>query len=232
MSNRRSELRDILSRHELLGLLPAKDLDRLVEVSPIRSYGTAETIFVKGDLGDFMVVVLTGRIRISSNTVDGREVVLAMLGPYQMIGEIAVIDGGERTADAVALEPTEVLVLTQREFVPCLKRSPEACWALLMIIAERLRRTDEQLEDMGLPLKARLAKRLLFLMEHYGEPNNSGIRITIPLPQHLLASMVGTTREAVNKQLGTWQQSNLISVKRGTVNVLDCGALEDIVGEE
>ncbi|MBK8909626.1 MAG: Crp/Fnr family transcriptional regulator [Rhodospirillales bacterium] len=233
MSDKRRALRDVFAQHNLLGVFSPEDLDRLAAVSLTRTYRPGQNIFLKGDLGDSMMAVLSGRVRISSNSADGREVVLAVLEPGELMGEIAMIDGGERTADAVALAPTDLLILSRRDFLPCLRQSSEACWKLLMIMAQRLRRTDEQVEDMSfLPLKIRLAKRLLFLADHYGEPSGASIRISIHLPQQLLASMVSTSREAVNKQLRAWHEAGVVDVKRGVIIVLDREALEDVVSEE
>jgi CRP-like cAMP-binding protein len=233
MDHAQSAIRRVFSRNYLLQHFSPDELDRFAAVATTRSYSPGQCIFMKGDPGVSMMAVLAGRVRISSYSQDGREVVLAVFGPGEVFGEIALIDGGERTADAFALEPTDVVVLNRRDFLPCLQRNPEACVKLLEIMCQRMRRTDEHVEDLSfLQLRPRLAKRLVFLAENYGKPVAGGVLITIRLPQQLLASMMGTSREAVNKQLRSWEESGFIDVRRGTITVLDRPALERVVGEE
>lgn len=224
-------VRNILAGHPVLGALPTEDLDRLAQRVITRTYRPGQSVFMKGDPGTTLMAVLRGRVRISCIAADGREIVLAVLDPGEVFGEIAMIDGGERTADAVALEDAELLILHRRDFLPVLEANPRLALRLLEILAGRLRRTDQQIEDNYLPLRPRLAKRLLFLADHYGKPveNGTGVQIAIRLPQTLLASMVGTTREAVNKQLGEFRNAGLIDMGRGTITVRDRDGLEEVV---
>lgn len=232
MGETKETVRAVLSRHYLLRHAPVPELDRLADLATTRRFAAGDTVFVKGDPGTSMMAVLEGRIRISSISEEGREVMLAVFGPGDVFGEIAMIDGGERTADAVALEPTLLLVLTRREFMPFLERNPKVCIKLLEMLCKRFRQTDEQIEDFNfLHLRSRLAKRLVFLAEQYGAKAHDGTQITIPLPQHLLASMMGTSREAVNKQLRGFEEAKLIDVRRGNVTVLDRHGLERIVSD-
>lgn len=225
-----TKYRSFLANQPLLHDLPADDLDRLAARAAIRDYAAGDTVFAKGDPGTALMTVIEGRIRISSYSDDGREIVLAVFGPGEMFGEIAVIDGGERTADAVAIEPTALLVLNRRDVFPILRSNPATCIRLLEMMCERMRHTDEQIEDFNfLQLKRRLAKRLLSLCDSFGENAESGVQIGISLPQHLLASMMGTSREAVNKQLRSWEDAGLIDVRRGTITVIDRTSLERLV---
>lgn len=229
MAQSPAAVRRILAQHFLLEHLPTAELDRLANLATTRSYQPGQSVFIKGDPGTAMMAVLRGRLRISCYSEDGREVILAVFGAGDVFGEIAMIDGGERTADAVALEPTDLLVLQRRDFLPILEQNPELALKLLMVMCERFRSTDQQLEDFNfLQLRPRLAKRLLFLSEHYGEEAAEGLRIGIRLPQHLLASMIGTSREAVNKQLRAWEESGLIDVERGRITILDRDGLEAV----
>lgn len=226
------DVRSVLAQHFLLRQMPATDLDRLSNLAVRRTYKKDEPVFLKGDPGNSMMAVLSGRVRICTYSVDGREVVLNVINAGEVFGEIALIDGGERTADAFAMEATELLVLGRRDFLPFLIRNPELCVKLLEMLCLRLRWTSEQLEDFNfLDLRARLAKRLLFLGNRHGEQTSQGILINVRLPQHLLASMIGTSREAVNKQLRAWEEEGLIDVRRGTVTIQDQDGLRQIVEE-
>ncbi len=223
-------MKAILAEHFLLKHMPPDDLDRLAGFARRRSYQANEPIFVKGDPAAGMMAVVGGRVRIVTYSADGKEVVLNVINPGEVFGEIALIDGGERTADAVAMEPTELVVLDRRDFLPLLERNPELCIKLLKMMCQRVRATSEQIEDFSfLDLKARLAKRLVALSESHGEAAAEGVKIGMRLSQRELAAMMGTSREAVNKQLRAWQEEGLIIVKRGSITLLETARLRDIV---
>jgi len=224
------DVKAILSQHFLLKQLSDADLGRLAQLATTRSYKTNEVVFLKGDPGTSMMAVLSGRIRICSYSPDGREIVLNVINPGEVFGEIALIDGGERTADAFAMDPSQLLVLSRREFLPFLEHSPEVCIRLLEVMCQRLRATSAQVEDFFfLDLRSRLAKRLLQLIEQHGEKTAEGMHIGVRISQHLLASMIGTSREAVNKQLRAWEGAGIIDVKRGSITILKKDKLEQIV---
>lgn len=221
----------ILAEHFLLKHLPAEDLARLEAFARSRSFKARQPVFMKGDPASGMMAVVKGRVRISSYSADGREVVLNVISPGEVFGEIALIDGGERTADAVAMEDTELLVLERRDFLPFLERNPELCIKLLKVMCHRLRRTSEQLEDFSfLDLRTRLAKRLLDLADAHGEEDGEGgLHISLGLSQRVLGAMMGTSREAVNKQLRAWQDEGILTLRRGSITLRDAEQLELIV---
>jgi CRP-like cAMP-binding protein len=160
---------------------------------------------MKGDAAAGMFAVTRGRVRIVSNSAEGKEVILRVLEPGEIFGEIAMLDGGERTADAVAEGDTELMYVGRAEFMSFLEGNPRLCIDLLELVCGRLRSTSEQLEDFSfLDLRARLAKRLLQLAAEHGEETPEGTHIAMPLSQQTLAAMMGTSREAVNKQLRQW----------------------------
>lgn len=223
-------MHEILAEHFLLKHLRPEDMERLARFAKTRRFKAKEPVFMKGDPASGMMAVSKGRVRISSYSSDGREVVLNVINPGEVFGEIALIDGGERTADAVAMEETELIILERRDFVPFLERNPELCITLLKVMCKRLRQTSEQLEDFSfLDLRTRLAKRLLDLAEDHGEQEGEGIRISLNLSQRVLGAMMGTSREAVNKQLRAWEDEDLIKLRRGSVTILDTEQLQLIV---
>ena len=174
------DVKRILGQHFILKYLPPSDLDHLAQLSAVRTYKAGEPVFLKGDPGTAMMAVLAGRVRICAYSSDGREVVLNVISPGEVFGEIAMIDGGERTADAFAMEETELLVLGRRDFMPVLARNPDVCIKLLELMCRRLRWTSEQMEDISfLDLRSRLAKRLGYLADHHGEPSGEGDRKTV-----------------------------------------------------
>ncbi|MFO1129490.1 MAG: Crp/Fnr family transcriptional regulator [Rhodospirillales bacterium] len=224
------DVKRILSQHFLLKHLPSADLDRLAQLAAPRRYQSGEAVFLKGDAGNSMMAILSGRVRICAYSAGGREVVLNVIGPGEVFGEIAMIDGGERTADAFAMEATELLVFNRRDFMPFLERNPQVCVKLLEVMCGRLRWTSEQLEDVNfLDLRSRLAKRLLYLADHHGEVASG--KVGVRISQHMLASMIGTSREAVNKQLRFWEEEGVIDVRRGSITVLKRERLQRVVAD-
>ncbi len=225
--------RALLSEHSLLRHLPVETLDELAKYARIQRYDAKDVIFEMGAPGTGMMAVISGRVKISSVSAGGKEVVLEYINPGEVFGEIALLDGEERTADAVAVEPTELLVLERREFLPFLERHPRTCVKLMSVLCQRLRHTNEMLVDsLFLDLKSRLAKRLLRFARLYGEEGPEGVRIGLKLPQKDLAALIGVARENVNKQLRAWQAEGTISVDRGIITIHDMDALEDVVYED
>ena len=226
-------VRDLLGQHFLLKHLAAAELDQLARMAITRLCRPNEAVFLKGDPGNSMMAVVHGRVRICSYSSEGREVILNVINPGQVFGEIALIDGGSRTADAFAMEATELVVLSRRDFLPFLERNPQVCIKLLEVLCERLRATSAQVEDFFfLDLRSRLAKRLLAAADHAANNGAGGDPGTVRLSQHMLASMIGTSREAVNKQLRAWEEAGVIALKRGAVKIINRQRLEEIVAEE
>src|SRR5208282_2150035 len=153
-----AEKRKLLERHFLFGRLKATELDSLLTYTRIEHFAAREEIFAKGSPGDRMMAVMRGRVKISSLSSEGREIVLNIISEGEIFGEIALIDGKERTADAVAMTECDLLVLHRRDFLPFLERHADVCLILLGVLCERLRRTSEQLEDISFRhLQSRLA---------------------------------------------------------------------------
>lgn len=226
-------IRDLLGQHYLLKHLAPADLDQLARMANTRLCKPNEAVFLKGDPGNSMMAVVHGRVRICSYSSEGREVVLNVINPGQVFGEIALIDGGSRTADAFAMDASELVVLSRRDFLPFLERNPKVCIKLLEVLCERLRATSAQVEDFFfLDLRSRLAKRLLAAAGPAAGNGAAGDPGTVRLSQHMLASMIGTSREAVNKQLRAWEEAGLIALKRGAITILKRPRLEEIVAEE
>lgn len=213
----------------LLESLPEHEFERLRQVAVTRAYRDRQTIFAKGDEAAGLFVVTQGRVRIVANSAEGKEVILRVLEPGEIFGEIAMLDGGERTADAVADGDSGLMYVGRANFFSFLEGNPKLCIELLELVCGRLRSTSEQLEDFSfLDLRTRLAKRLLQLADEHGEAVAGGTHIAMTLSQQTLAAMMGTSREAVNKQLRIWEDQGLILLGRGSVTLVDRDALEAI----
>jgi len=225
--------RNALSKTALFNSLTPTELEHLAIMSKLLTIDPQQVLFMKGDAGDRLFIVIKGIVRISSMSADGRETTLNLMGAGQMFGEIAVLDGGQRTADATAVDVTELLAIERRDLFAFLERHPKCCIRMLANCAERLRWISGLLEDANyLDLSARLAKRLLLLARMFGRSVAEGIRIDIRLSQQDLATHMNVTRESVNKMIHAWEQDGLVKTGRGWVVVRNELALEDLANTE
>ncbi len=190
-----------------------------------RPYRSGEIIFSQGDAGDALHGIVRGKVRISAGDADGREVFFNILGAGDTFGEIALLDGGARTATATAMVASELLSIARAAFFATLEREPRLALELLRLCGERLRWTSGLAEDAALlEAPARLARRLLLLGEAHGEPDARGI--VLRLSQEDLASFLGVTRQLVNQYLQEWKQRGWVDLGRGAVFIRDKTALE------
>lgn len=190
-----------------------------------------EVIFRQGDPGTSMVAILSGSVRVVTSSADGKRLAIAVLGEGEVVGEMALLEGGIRSADVITEEPTELLVLERRDLIPFLEHNPQICIMLLEVLSARLRRTTESLSDRAfLSLEARLAKALLRLADVYGRETAGGVRIEMKLSQRAIGEMVGASRESVNKQLQAWSDEGIVQLERGYVAVVQPEGLTGIAG--
>ena len=225
--------RNLLREHFLFREFTPAELDELLAYARIERFRAHETVLLKGSPGTGMMAVIKGEIRISGPGADGREVIFNMLGPGDIFGEVALLDGGERSADATAVSDSEVLVIERRNFLPFLDRHPPVATKLLIALCQKLRRTTEQVEDLALlDLPARLAKRLLSLARAHGRQTAQGLLIETKLSQGELAKSLATSRESVNKQLARWQRDGILRVVDGAITLVDREALRQVLEQD
>jgi len=221
--------RALLANHPLFGQLAPEELERLVAYMRLVRQPARAVLFRKGDPGTHMVVVVRGRVKVCTHSEDGKELVLNLISAGEVVGEIALLDGSDRTADAVTLTDSDLLILERRDFIPFLQRHPDACMRLFAVLCARLRKTSELLEEaLFLEGSSRLAKRLVHLAEVFGKPVPGGVRIDIPLSQQQLGNMVGMSRESMNKQLKQWRHDGLIRIEDGRYVLTSLDALRDM----
>ena len=227
--------RDALLASAFFRPMSIAELDEIIGLAVERRVSRGATIFSKNDDGSSLMAVLAGRVRIGSVSLDGKEVTLNVIGPGEIFGEIALLDGKPRSADAVALADTTLMVLERRLFLPFLFRSEAMLERLLGVLCDRLRRTSLALEEIALfDLPARLARVLAKLAHDYGRrlpaEQGGGVRIDFKLSQRDLATLVASTRETVNKQLRVWRDGGTIGLHEGHLVVLRPQALEALFG--
>ena len=221
----------VLRQHPIFRDLNAAALDQLCKYANSRTYKRGATIFSKGDPGNSLFAVNSGTVRIGVSSADGREAMFNQISPGEIFGEIALLDGHERTADAIAATDCELLVVDRREFMPFLQSQPVLAAKIIELLCTRLRWISDHVEQVILPsLPGRLAKALVRLTERSDKPADSKLAIT----QLEISQMVGMSRESINKQLRAWEKQKWVRISRGSITVLNKVALADIAegGEE
>lgn len=204
-------------------------LEGLARYAKIKSYKAREEICRRGDTGNQIFIIAKGKVSLHTDSDEGKELGFGFMGFGDIFGEIAILDGGERTATVKAMEPTELLVLEKRDLMPFLEKNPGVAIQLLATLALRLRKTDEHFEDIFFRnLPGRLAKKFIGLAETYGQEVDGGVYINLKLSQGEIGKLTGTTRESVNKQMRAWEAEGLIDCKKGFITIKEFDKLEDI----
>jgi CRP-like cAMP-binding protein len=213
----------VLRAVSLFAELDDEPLGRLAEGLRSRRYTRGQIIFAEGDPGTSLGIVASGRIDATANSTDGKELVLNSFGPGDVFGELALLTGEPRSADAVARETSQVFLLPRDDFLTFLEGNPRVAITLLAIVSRKLQRTTQQVQDVTfLDVPARLARALLDLAAN---PKADGEAPTFRVTQLELAARVGATRESVNKWLGFFADQGLIAHERGRVTILNSRAL-------
>ena len=218
--------RAALAKSQLFGALEPAELDAVLAQAAVRRMARNAVILRQGDASTGALIVVAGRVRVSTMAPDGREVTLGVLGPGDVLGEMALLDGGEVSADATALEDCVLLAIERGRFLRLLRGSSDLCLRLMAVLCRRLRRSNAALEDMALlDLPTRLGRLLLRLAHDYGTPAALGTRIEVRLSQKDISSIVGGSREKVNRQLRLWEESGVLGKDSGRMVVLRPEAL-------
>lgn len=208
-----------IARAPLFSGLTGSDLEALAQRAQERPMRSAEILFRRGDQGSGMLVILEGEVRITVASPDGREQVLRLLGPGDVFGEIALLDGRPRTADATAMTNGRLLSLERRDLLARVEQDAGLALRLIAMLCERLRTTSRQLETLQFDdLPTRLAATLISLTA-----GRAGSKVDIT--QAALGAMVGASRETVNKRLRDWQRSGWVELTPGRIRVRDVAAL-------
>jgi CRP-like cAMP-binding protein len=218
----------ILERTRLFRGLPSETIRQISALSIRRSYNNGAIVFSQADPGDALYGVITGKIRISASSRNGREVFLNIMEPGDTFGEIALLDGRPRTATASAIAPSALIIVTREHFLPLLEREPKLASHVIQLLCERIRWTSGLAEEsalLGVP--ARVARRLLSLAKLHGRETPSGIELAIS--QEEVARFLGLSRQVVNQYLQNWKLQGRLTLGRGKIVIVDEHALRDVV---
>jgi CRP-like cAMP-binding protein len=221
--------RSLLRAHPFFKGVDGNLIDWIVPRAVSRQVKKGTVLFRKGDIGSELYVVCSGAVRISSSSDAGSDAIFNLIIPGDIFGEIAFLDRGPRTADAVMAESGELMVIERRDFIRLLHEHPEVSMRMIETLCSRLRRTSEQVEDvifLGLP--NRLAKVLLHL---YRRSSADEVSKKIRITQHEISRMIGASRESTNKQLRDWQHRKWLKLERNCIIVLAPDALMALINE-
>jgi len=226
-----TQKRELLANVPLFNGLAPDELDALIPVARTVSLTSREELFHKGDTGAQVYVVISGRLKALTTSDEGDDVVFNILGPGEVLGEIALLGGTQRTATVTAIDACELLIIDRRDFIAFLRNHPDVSIKLLDVLAKRIKQVSELVEDtLFLNFPLRLAKKLVSLSRAYGTPHAQGLRLDLKLSQEEWGDLVGTSRESVNKQLRAWTDEGLITMDHGYIVIHDRRELEKLAG--
>lgn len=209
-----------LKQVDIFAGLDDEDIQELMSVARRRSFRAGEVIFHRDDPGQVLYMIKEGKVKISLISPDGQEISLVVFGKGEFFGELALLDGEPRSADAIALERVECYTLQRDDFHKAIMRNPKIAIKILEVLTRRLRKTDNHVEDLiFLDVYGRVAKKLLELANEHGSTVEDGTRIEVRLTQQELASMVGASRESVNKVLGYFTDKQFISTDKHKITI-------------
>ncbi|WP_068075843.1 Crp/Fnr family transcriptional regulator [Novosphingobium lentum] len=227
-----SQLAETLASQSLFADCEHDELSDIILRGHLRSFKRDQEMMAQGEQGDVLFIVLSGLARVSMIAANGREIILDYAEPGSVLGEIAFLDGGERTASVHAIDPVEVLSLSRTSFADIIHRHQGLAMRVLKAMARRLRQNNAVIEaDRAYTSGPRLARFLLRLMmasnNAQGVANDQG-QLKIALSQGELGNFAGMSREQINRQLSAWAETGVIGLKGGRVSILDREALMDI----
>jgi CRP/FNR family transcriptional regulator, cyclic AMP receptor protein len=219
-----------VEQESFLAALTPEEQAALRERGTVRQFARGAALFHEQTVPSAVAVLLEGRVKLTRVTPEGRDVLLAIRGPGDVLGDLSAIDGEPRSATAVALEPVQALNVTAADFVSFVARTPNAATYMLQLLSSRLRDADDK--RVGFAAQdtlGRVAARLVELGERYGEEHGdgdgAGLRIDLPITQEDLAAWTGTSREGVSRALQTLRSLNWVETARRSIVILDLDAL-------
>ena len=216
-----------LIQHELLDQISTAERDQLLALGVERRFNDGHLIFQRGDPGNSMMLVLEGQVRISILSEEGRELIFSMIQPGEFFGEIALLDGQPRSADATAVGKCALFTLMRQDFIAFLERHPRVAIRVMALLCRRIRTLSVLTEQQAFEnLPTRLARLLIKLAEVQGVVQPAGIRIACKLSQQEIGNRIAASRESVNKQLRAWRTQGLLTVERGYITLLQPAVLK------
>lgn len=222
-----ARMESLLAQIPLLAGLEARERQLFTELVRVRNYEPGQTVVWEGENGGALFLVLSGFLKAVAAGADGQDVVLSIMGPSEVFGELSLLDGKPRSASVVCLDSPARLATIEREpFLELLEGSPKLAVHLLGVLAQRLRNLSKRCENVScLDVRGRLAGAILGLAERHGRAVGPKVELPMKLSQQELGSMVGATRESVNKQLRDLVRTGLLQSASGRLTITDLAGL-------
>lgn len=209
-----------------LAKLPDADADALFARGRRRRFDAGAALFHEGEAADRVVLLLSGRVKVATVTEDGKEVMLGVRDPGDLLGEFSALDGNPTSANVVAMEPVDALVLEAETFRTWVAEHPKTALLLLEIVLARLRDADrKRVEFSAYDTVGRVARRLCELADRFGKATGDGVEIALPLSQDELAAWTGASRVGVSQALKALRERGWVETRRRSITVLDVEAL-------
>lgn len=213
---------EMLRRAPLFAGLDERSTNELLDKLASVRIRRGETLFHEGASGDKVYVVLTGKMKLTKTSADGRENLLAVIGPGEMFGELSLFDPIPRTSSAAAISDSELAALGHQELRPWITEHPDVAMQLLRALVQRLRRTNEVMADLVFTdVPGRVARQLVDLSRKFGRPSDNGVHVEHELTQEELAQLVGASRETVNKALADFANRGWLRIEPRAVVLLE-----------
>jgi len=217
----------LLAQIPMFNSLDAKELKELAASLREQKIRKGDVLFRKSDEGNALYFIRDGAVKIVLPSILGEERIVTIFGEGDFFGEMALLDGLPRSADAVAVEDSRLFVLNRSDFLRFLRKKETAMENILSTLSTRLRKTDELLEDTTfLNIPARFAKKLLEIGEAFGRIEGNTIKISVKFSQKELADMIGATRESINKELRVLREKGLVTITDNQVTIHDATRLK------
>ena len=219
---------ELLSTVPIFTDLRTTDLEELHSRMSKRTYRKDQVILMEDEFGDTFFIISNGSIKVTRLSEDGREVILAILGQGDFFGEMSLLDGQTRSANAISNDDCEVMILKRHDFLRFLEKFPKIAISLLTELAGRIRKSDQQIESFALSdAEQRIGVTLLRLSEELGTIHKGVVRIEKLPYQQDIANMAGTSRETVSRMLKLLEEKEFISRKSHTLSILDYSKFRD-----
>ncbi|MBI9074878.1 MAG: Crp/Fnr family transcriptional regulator [Desulfatibacillum sp.] len=218
---------EMVSHIPMFRSLSPEDRAELAALLRIQKVKAGEVLFRKGSEGTTLYLIQSGAVKIVLPSRLGDEMIVTIFSEGDFFGEMALLDNMPRSADAIAIDPTVLLLLNRSDFLHFLQKSDGAIEAILSSLSMRLRRTDDLLEDTSfLNIPARFAKKLLELGDTFGRRDGETLNISLRLTQKDLADMVGATRESINKELRVLREKGIVAISGSSLTIQDISRLK------
>jgi CRP/FNR family transcriptional regulator, cyclic AMP receptor protein len=220
-ARQQGRVRPFLEKNTFLGKLPADVLDGLINSGQVRTFARGVAIYRRGDPGDSLMLVVSGRVRLGNISRRGKEIVHFYVAAGEAVGDVAALDGLPRAAGAWASEDAEIFIMPMRDLLPQLKAHPDALYEVVRALCAKIRIAVAMIEDNTLEMRSRSARGLLRLAQRHGRRDGDGGPLRLTITQDELGKVLDMSRANVNRQLGHLKTAGVIRINGTDISIVD-----------